>query len=252
MPFKTFERFGEISASELELEEEIKVKHRNGMYLATAVLLSIGVFLYIGNVLFNSTEVMRDTWLNRCDPACQSVLNVSHVGRVTSCIGLQNLFEEPQKNYPTEWKLLVDDRATFLGCSGFPKTMEEIGASERLAKQQSSVKASAQEQKAEEIRAIVADKQGRFEESVTESTLRSYIVHSWQSGNNAAEMNIQMSANFIRLPNAKKEQIAGVIWQKWANVYNHQNPYLALVIYYNSDIERIGTSLGPNASNFFD
>jgi hypothetical protein len=237
MPFKTYERFGEIDAQEIKQDLQFKREATNMKVLLFIVFLAIGTFLYIGNIIVNQFWYIEKpyAWLNRCNIQCQKVVNIHHVDQIGSCIGLTNLFNEPQQNFPVDWRLAVDDKASSLGCSGFPKTIEEIeSVVQKIAEQTVQVDTKI-EQKRQEVREQLSKKNERFEESMNEKTLRGYIAQSNQSTARASEMQIVMTANFWRLNPVKQEEILNTVWQKWAVIYDHRNTTETTVTIYDTE-----------------
>ncbi len=167
-------------------------------------------------------------WLNRCDRDCASKVNASYLDAQRSCNALINLSTQENTQYLYEWRLAVDDRATSLGCVGFPQTLEAIHASAAETKK-TLAQAEQSGRDAEQAR-LDAEKEQiltRFKQSVADGQLLHLLDQAVLDSTNQNSLRVTVTEDWFQQSAALQQQVADVLWQKWAAIRSPRNPQQA-------------------------
>lgn len=167
----------------------------------------------------------RYNWLNRCNVRCESKVSVGKLHAQLHCTALAKWFDEPRNHSQIEWRLAVDDRATSLGCTGFPKEMSVIrkGAEAMVEKMDDNIDKVTEERKksSEDLKAQIAL---RYMQSLQQGKVSHLIQRAYPDIYDDYTMVITIAdAWYFQSPRLQK-QAAEVLWQKWVNVKDPAYP----------------------------
>lgn len=228
---------------------EVRRTEIMGIALFTILVVGLGAVFIPFNQLFLTEEEMQEMytpsfeWINRCDEQCILNCNPRFLDTITSCATLAKEYQIERQNYNVDWRIAIDDRASFLGCEGFPKDMDTI-----LADGQAAVAAIEARQRKirEEKEALQREQESqqsdRFRQSLIDGSIRKYTLKFQQDPSDQDTMIIVVSNTWLRESQFLRRQIAEVFWQKWANIRNPLNTDSVRIRLLNSDNEEVGGS----------
>ncbi len=171
-------------------------------------------------------------WLNRCDMACEQKVNTSYLALQRHCSALDVLFSDHRHPYLFFWRLAVDDRASALGCPGFPRDLRSLRSGAQQAGQTSK---SLEEKERGEREQRMLDEQSqkvmRYEQSLAEGRLLQFVSRIVQDPADPGTVTITLAPAWERLPESRRTQMQDVLWQKWAVIYSPANPTQSRAIF---------------------
>lgn len=182
-------------------------------------------------------------WLNRCSEECEDLVNTAMLHQQTNCKTLTQWFNMERRKYMLEWRIAIDDRATSLGCSSFPRSMTAIEQSIRRTEVERRQRiAQLKMEKQQEIEAEQAAQIPRFEASMLEGGIRKFVYKFYQDPVDQDIMVMALTEEFFELPYRLQLQVAEVYWKKWASIRNQQEPEFPRLRLLNTDNDVIGGS----------
>ena len=194
------------------------------------VLLAGIAFFTIRSMLLTDAELAdmfapANEWLNRCDQECASVINIRRIHGQTTCEGVGNLYRQPPSNHVFQWLLALDDRASYLACPGFPRTLEQLREETAavFAKREEDLERERKRREEERLR-LEKLKPERFGQSLKDGGLERFVTRYDIDENNENIMHITISPLWLVQGSAVQIQTASVLWQKWANIYSPHRP----------------------------
>ena len=214
----------------------------SGEALAWAISLIIifGFIMYFvpfKDLLITSDELVAKyprshEWLNRCDISCEGDINVSYLAEQRTCSALNSLFSDDSHPNLFSWRLAIDDRASAIGCAGFPNDINSLSIvvqqnadgrdavieQERLDREQSTL-----DEKAMEIQL--------YERSLSEGDLLKFISSVARDSSDLDTVILTTTSAFDDIAIDDYDQIADVIWQKWAVIHSPRNPEQSKIIF---------------------
>ncbi len=227
-------QFQNINWDNLERDatpEEVKHIEKRGWAMTFAVVLAVlSVGIVVREMMLTQTEILSvysETipWVNRCSKACQEQVNIGYLESVDECTALQQLYDQEAENQLLNWRQAVDDRASYMGCAGFPKTQATIEEDTRIVlEKQQAQREEAIRVQVEETRKHEAAKLPRFEQAVFEGELKKFILQTERDEQNPLLMRVTLKANWFTQKQSLQEQMATVMWQKWVNVAAPRSP----------------------------
>lgn len=254
------ELFGEIEWNAIEdgiVTDELVKKERTFFFYAVIIALGLVALIPFTSFLV-SEEQLRSTyleeydWLNQCNIPCQSKVDLAFLDKSTNCDALTNLYAEPHDNFAIEWGYAINDRATSLGCAGFPKTAEVVVIeTKEVAKIQEQKIEAQQSSRRLKLLEELNNKQPRFATSITDGGLRQYVTDSYQDSQNQDIMIIVMTPVWEKILQRKRLQLSRAIWQKWVNINNPSSPNISFIQLRNGSGALIGGSNLNDSSNIW-
>lgn len=245
------ELFGEIEWSAIEdgviTNELVKTERKFTFY---AIIIVIGLLALIPFTSFlvseeelRSAYITEYNWLNQCNANCQSKVDLEFLDKSRNCEALTSLYAQPHDNFAVEWGYAINDRATSLGCPGFPKGQEQVKTeTKQVAKVQAEKIDAQQSSRRQKLLEELNSKQPRFATSITDGNLGQYVADSYQDSQNEGTMIIIMTPVWENILQRKRLQLARAIWQKWVNIYNPSSPDSSFIQLRNSSGALIGGS----------
>ena len=219
--------YREVEWDHLETDVEQGNLARKEMigWIITIVLLCGAGFLFdpVRNLFLTDEELLRKyarnfAWLNRCDVQCEDLINIQLLDLQRDCRTLNKWFYEEGRREPYSWKLAVDDRATDLGCMGFPKEIEDIDA---IQDQQTQEKQEQIVQTRIEREEKLRLKQGQLQ-TVVEKV-------EWDPEVNSDLIRVTVTKRWLTMNSQIKDQYAVSIKQKWAQIHSISGSNRAIV-----------------------
>ena len=173
-------------------------------------------------------------WLNRCNIACEQEVNTDYLALQRQCSGLAALFADDRQPYLLSWRLAVDDRASSLGCEGFPHELRSIRSSVNQIEQDRGL---AVEQNRFEREQRMLDEQAReisrYEQSLAEGRLLQFVGRIVQDPADPGTVTLTLTPAWDRLPETQRAQVQDVLWQKWALIHSPAEPAQSHVLLQN-------------------
>jgi hypothetical protein len=209
-----------------EQEQQAVAKTEAGGIIILAVLLLLGTLIFepVRNIFLSEEQLLRKyarryEWLNRCDEQCEQLVDTSIINLQVHCQTLTRWYYEEGRRDILSWQLAIDDRATFLGCPGFPKEIEEIkrDVAVRAEQVQEQIEEARAEQEIEQ-RAREAAQPERFAESIRSGALADYVL-DLDHPDGSHQLDILVTAAWETLPERLRRQYAEALWQKWAGIH---------------------------------
>ena len=199
--------------------------------LGFVVLLTFILYLLpLNDLLLSPSELVAKhprtyAWLNRCDVACEQDVNIEYLALQRQCGALTALYADDRQPQLLSWRLAVDDRASALGCEGFP---HELGAIRSSVKQIEQDRGSIVEQTRYEREQLMLDAQAqeiaRYEQSLAEGKLLQFVSRIAQDPSDAGRLILTVTPAWDRLPDSQRAQMQDVLWQKWALIHSPSEP----------------------------
>lgn len=230
-------------------EREVRRTEITGVIMLVIFVTLIGGSFIPFHQLFLSDEEMKKLytptfeWLNRCDDTCQANTNPRFLHGITDCDTLTKQYEEHRTNYNIEWRIAVDDRASFVGCPGFPKEMTKItqdgdAAVEAIQERQEV----ARQEKVQIEKDMLSDQMPRYRQSLIEGNVRRFTLKFQQDTVDPETMVVVVSDMWLRQNEYLRRQIAEVLWQKWANIRSPLDPEKVRLMLVDASGKRVGGS----------
>lgn len=229
-------------------QSEIAKSEARGLVIFIVIALGISfMFESVRNILLTDPELLAKytrtyEWLNRCDPECEKLVNVSLLDLQYNCKGLTNWYYEEGRRDIYSWQLAIDDRATFLGCPGFPKEIEQIkeDTQEREQKIEQQIEETRIEREVAQAK-LESEKKQRFFMSLKSSGLGRYVVDvQYEEGSNSIDIVVSSAWDDIQIK--LRRQYAQSMWQKWASYNTPTNPSSSRIRILNQIGDLIGGS----------
>ncbi|MDD5469932.1 MAG: hypothetical protein PHO92_04020 [Candidatus Peribacteraceae bacterium] len=213
---------------------------REFLVWCSAVLVVFALILFLlplRDLLLSPDELVAKyprnyAWLNRCDMGCEQKVNTSYLALQRQCSGLTALFSDDRHPYLLFWRLAVDDRASALGCPGFPQDLRSLRSGARQAGQNS--KLLEEKDRGEREQRMLdeeAQKVMRYEQSLAEGGLLQFVSRIVQDPADPGTMILTLVPAWDDLPESQRAQMQDVLWQKWALIYSPADPAQSRVIF---------------------
>lgn len=246
--------YREISWQDLEKPSGLKrilPTEIYGWLIAGLLFFSMMLMLAPVQEMFFSDEELQaiylrsHDWLNRCDQVCEQVVDVAMLAETSNCDRLQEMFTQPRPLDPREWKLAIDDRATSLGCSSFPKSLAFINETvlHAAAEEQEQIE-EVTEQRAEGQEQRDSDVVQKFMSGVQQAGLHEYIRQATVRDGNEYLLEVVLNEPaWEKVFNNRRQQYVHVMWSKWVNAKSPRNHQLPKIRLYNIIGEEMGGSV---------
>jgi hypothetical protein len=221
--------------------------HTIGAVLIVCTVLSTAVLVLPIRDLLSSPATLAlkytrtPAWLNRCDEACARTLHVAYLDGQQHCSALTQLWQEENHADVLAWRLAIDDRASFLGCPGFPRSLADMRAgvvndAQDRRDQEESVRFQREQ---ESLDAAVQTVQ-RYERSLSEGDLSQYVERSAQDPIDRNMLFVTVTTPWLELPRDQRLRITETLWQKWAIISTPADPWESSVMFVNSEGALLG------------
>lgn len=207
---------------------------------AISLIIIFGCLVYFipfKDILLTSDELVAKyprshEWLNRCDLSCEGDINVSYLAEQRTCTALNSLFSDDSHPNLISWRLAIDDRASEIGCAGFPNDINSLSI---VVQQNSDDRDAAIEQERLDREQRTLDAKvmeiQRYERSLSEGDLLKFISSVARDSSDMDTVILTTTPAFNDIAINNYDQIADVIWQKWAVIHSPRNPEKSKIIF---------------------
>jgi hypothetical protein len=241
---------GELSWDDLGDKKEEwhwTMHHTVGAVLICVAIVAAAVLvLPIRDLLSSPAELAEKyprspAWLNRCDPGCARRINVSFIENLRSCEGLAKHFNDESRSDLLAWRLAIDDRASSLGCPGFPRTFSsiregvQIDTSVRLEEEE-----TVRHEREQQALDFAAQEIQRYEQSLQQGGLSQYVDRVIQDPVDRDTLYLTVNNTWHAQPREDRLQLAEVLWQKWAVIHSLLVPTQSSVLLVDSEGALLG------------
>ncbi|MDD3897192.1 MAG: hypothetical protein PHU04_05165 [Candidatus Peribacteraceae bacterium] len=170
-------------------------------------------------------------WLNRCDTSCERDVNIDYLALQRQCSGLVALYSDDRQPRLLSWRLAVDDRASALGCEGFPHELRAIHSSVvQVEQNRGPLLEQARWEREQNMLDAQAQTVTRYEQSLAEGDLLQFVSRIVQDPSDPGIVTLTTAPAWDRLPASQRAQIQDVLWQKWALIHSPTEPEQSRII----------------------
>jgi len=231
---------GELSWRDLQGSSEPEGMSRAdwvGLAILVATLfLGVAALLPVRDLLASPAELAAryprsPAWLNRCDTACEANVNTAFLDAQRHCGALVQLSADDNRTDLFAWRLAIDDRASALGCHGFPQPLAAIrsGVQAAVAANLQQGESIRKEREAQ-MQGLAAQELQRFEASLADGGLGAYVTRISRDPADPDLLILTVGPEWFAVPQGRQEQIADVLRQKWAVIHVPGQPTLAEIL----------------------
>ena len=206
-----------------------------GLVILAIILIGLSFFFEpVRNMFLSDAQLLekyarRYPWLNRCDLNCEQLVDVTIIDLQYQCQTLTRWYYEEGGRDIYSWQLAIDDRATYLGCPGFPKEIQQIKQDVVVREEKEQARQEeVQAERAAEQRALEVKQQERFAENLRSANLSRFVV-SLNHPEGSSTIEITMNANWNQLSSDVRRKYGQSMWQQWVAVYAPSDPRRARI-----------------------